>query len=180
MDNLLFPMFITWSITSTCNLRCKHCFRSEYDIEYLNEKKIQEIITLFKNEGVQGIILTGGEPLTSKYLFNILKEIDGKIKVGIATNGTLFTEDLLKKILSFNVKSFQISLDGTSSEINDYIRGKGTFEKIIKNIELLQKYNCDITIAMTVNSYNYVDIKENALTFAAHYGNYNVIVMEIK
>ena len=65
MKNLNFPLFITWNITSNCNLRCKHCFRSEYYCDELNKDKIDKLIDLFINKNVNRIILTGGEPLKS-------------------------------------------------------------------------------------------------------------------
>lgn len=163
MKCLNFPMFITWNITSSCNLRCKHCFREEYDCEMLTKKQIDEFINLFAEKEVTGIILTGGEPLKSKHFFYILKKLNNRIKVGIATNGLLLTKKTIEKIISYNVKDFQISLDGATAKINDYIRGEGVFEKVIKNIKLLKTYNCNITIAMTVNSYNYNDILNNSL-----------------
>ena len=170
MENLSFPLFITWSITSKCNLRCKHCFRAEYDKEHVDRDKIKKLIELFKKNNVQGIVLTGGEPLYSQHIFEILKEINGDIKVGIATNGILLDEAMINKLLKYNVKTFQISLEGTTKEINDYIRGKGTYETVLKNIKLLKQKKCDITIAMTVNSYNYEDIKNNSLAFVEGLG----------
>jgi len=163
MECLSFPLFITWNITSNCNLRCKHCFRTEYEHNLLTNKKIDEFINLFIKHNVEAVILTGGEPLTSKKIFYILKKLQGKIKVGIATNGILLTEEMIKKLLYYNVKSFQISLDGASASINDYIRGNGVFNNVIRNIKKLQEYHCDITLAMTVNSFNYEDILNNSL-----------------
>lgn len=170
MENLSFPLFITWSITSKCNLRCKHCFRTEYDTEYINYHRIKDMVKLFKDNHVQGIILTGGEPLCSQYIFDILREINGEIKVGIATNGILLSEEMINKLLQYDVKTFQISLEGTNEIINDYIRGKGTFKKVLKSINLLKQKNCNITIAMTVNSHNYEDIKNNSLDFVKKLG----------
>ena len=135
MECLSFPLFITWNITSNCNLRCKHCFRTEYEHNLLTNKKIDEFINLFIKHNVEAVILTGGEPLTSKKIFYILKKLQGKIKVGIATNGILLTEEMIKKLLYYNVKSFQISLDGASASINDYIRGNGVFNNVIRNIK---------------------------------------------
>lgn len=163
MDNLSFPLFITWSITSNCNLRCKHCFRNEYECNELNQEIIDKYTDLFIKKKVNRIILTGGEPLTSKNLFYITNKLRGKIKLGIATNGTLLNEEIIIKLKEDNVKDFQISLDGASEYYNDFIRGKGIYKKIIESIKLLQKYHCHITIAMTVNSFNYDDILHNSL-----------------
>lgn len=170
MEQLRFPLMITWTITDNCNLRCKHCFKKEYKNEYLDLKIINQLINLFKKHNVYGIILTGGEPLTSKYLFDILKEINHQIKVGIATNGVLLDKELITRLKNYGVKSFQVSLEGTTKEINDYIRGEGVYEKVLKNINLLLKENFDVTVAMTVNEYNYEDIKSNSLDFVKAIG----------
>ena len=58
MNNLNFPLFITWSITSYCNLRCKHCFRTEYDCSEFDADSIDEFIDLFIDKKVNRIILT--------------------------------------------------------------------------------------------------------------------------
>ena len=163
MDNLKFPLFITWSITSNCNLRCKHCFRNEYECDDLDKETIDKFTNLFINKKVNRIVLTGGEPLKSENLFYIVEKLCGKIKLGIATNATLLNEKIIKRLTKYKVKDFQISLEGATEYYNDFIRGKGTYKKVIENIELLQKYNCNITIAMTVNSFNYDDILNNSL-----------------
>ena len=108
--------------------------------------------------------------MTSKYLFDILKEINHQIKVGIATNGVLLDKELITRLKNYGVKSFQVSLEGTTKEINDYIRGEGVYEKVLKNINLLLKENFDVTVAMTVNEYNYEDIKSNSLDFVKAIG----------
>ena len=104
MNNLKFPLFITWSITSNCNLRCKHCFRSEYECNELEKDTIDKFINLFIEKKVNRIILTGGEPLTSKNLLYIAEKLCGKIKLGIATNGTLLNEEIITKLNEYKVK----------------------------------------------------------------------------
>lgn len=164
MFNLSFPLFITWSITSNCNLRCKHCFREEYDCEQLDKDTIDKFTNFFIDKKVNRIILTGGEPLKSKNLFYIVEKLRGKIKLGIATNGTLLTKDIITRLIDNGVKDYQISLDGATPKYNDYIRGVGVFDKVVENIKLLNEFNCNITIAMTVNSFNYDDIYNNAIS----------------
>lgn len=166
MDNLNFPLFITWSITSNCNLRCKHCFRDEYNCNELTKDKIDELVELLISKKVNRIILTGGEPLTSKNLLYIAEKLAGKIKIGIATNGTLLTESLITKLKKYKIKDYQISLDGATEYFNDSIRGEGIYKKVLKSINLLKKHKCNITLAMTVNSLNYDDIYNHSISLA--------------
>ena len=78
------------------------------------------------------INITGGEPLCNPHLFKILdliKQDDDLISFSILTNGTLITEEIAKKIKSYNPYYVQVSLEG-GKKTNDYIRGKGTSKKI--------------------------------------------------
>ena len=170
MDYLKFPLFITWSITSNCNLRCKHCFRSEYECNELDQNAIDRFTDLFIEKKVNRIILTGGEPLTNKNLFYIVSKLCGKIKIGIATNGVLLNEEIITRLVEYKVKDFQISLDGATEYYNDFIRGKGIYKKVIENIKLLKRHNCKVTIAMTVNSFNYDDILNNSINLINELG----------
>ena len=163
MNNLSFPLFVTWSITSNCNLRCKHCFRTEYECSEFAKDTIDKFIDLFIEKKVNRVILTGGEPLKSKYLFHIVKRLCGKIKIGIATNGTLLNENKITKLFEYKVKDYQVSLDGATEYYNDFIRGKGIYNKVINNIKLLIKHNCNVTVAVTVNSFNYDDVYNNII-----------------
>lgn len=82
----------------------------------------------------------------------------------------MLTEEIIHKLLKHGVKDFQISLDGASAPINDYVRGNGVFDRVVTNIKILKKYNCHITLAMTVNSFNYNDILENSLNLVNKLG----------
>ena len=163
MTNLDFPLFITWNITSNCNLRCKHCFRSEYKCNDLNKAQIDKFVHLFIEKKVYRVFLTGGEPLKSDNLFYIIEKLFGKIKIAIATNGVLLNKENIDRLLEYGVKDYQISMDGATEYYNDFIRGKGVYKKVINNIKELKKHDCNITIAMTVNSFNYDDILNNSL-----------------
>jgi radical SAM protein with 4Fe4S-binding SPASM domain len=109
------------------------------------------------------IHLTGGEPLLKPELFLLLDELNQKPVVeelGIITNGICFDRDMIKKLSSFSkLKKIKISLDGADAEINDAIRQKGAFEKVIKNIPLIKKENSfEIILMFTVMKINYKNI----------------------
>jgi len=64
----------------------------------------------------------------------------------------------------------QVSLDGATPEVNDSIRGKGTYRKIISGIELLSGRNIPLSINTVVTSLNFQQLsrlKELALSYGA-------------
>ncbi len=92
IEFLKFPIFIKWYITELCNLRCKHCYLSEYKA-HSNLKLIFEFLNFFHQKGVIGYSLLGGEPLLRKDLELIVTKIcEYKQSVNISTNGILATK----------------------------------------------------------------------------------------
>ena len=170
--------YFQWHFLNTCNLRCKHCYQENYkftDMDLGNLLKIaNEIITALKKWDMFGrISLTGGEPFTSKHLYDLLDffEINNRIvSIDILTNGTLITDDDIEKLKSYKkLHQIQISLDGGTPEIHDSVRGTGAFEKAISGIRKLKSADMEVALMYTlqklnIDDYNnYIDvaIKEN-------------------
>lgn len=159
-----YPKTISLKVTSGCNLRCKHCFYSGtpeiYNNEYdCNTEELLEIITSFIEDfGILKFVITGGEPFLRNDIINIIKFIKEKyIPLTIQTNATLINEDNvqnLSKIIYPKTDAFQISIDGSNEETNDFIRGIGTFSKIINVIQSLHRYNIPVHINTTLTSVN--------------------------
>ena len=61
-----------FEITNACNLNCIHCYRENRGGKELSLKQIKIIIEKITASGVDSLILTGGEPLLRKDLFEIL------------------------------------------------------------------------------------------------------------
>lgn len=153
-----FPLFIKWNMTSECNLRCKHCFISNYEATPSYDD-IESLINELDGKGVVGISITGGEPLLRDDLIKIVRQITSKeIKLSIATNGVLINESNAKELVENGVGVFQVSLDGATNKVHDYIRGNGTFSKAINGIKLLKDLNANVIIAFTINKFNYKEI----------------------
>lgn len=144
-------VLLTWA----CNLKCVYCFEGEkQNACTMNKEQANQYIcfikNLVRNKKAKNLIINlfGGEPLANieigYYILDSLKAFCQKEKVifssTIITNGTLLTEKILDKLLSFNCKSIQITLDGIKS-IHDSRRmeknGGGTFDKIIGVLQML-------------------------------------------
>lgn len=153
---------LQWHLSEVCNLKCKHCYQENHKPIQLPLKDLKIILNqyreLLKKLKVTGHInLTGGEPLCSPYLFDILEEFKKDKELysfSILTNGTLLTEDLAKKISSYNPEYVQVSLEG-GKKMNDYVRGEGVYKKVAQAIKILKKNSIFVSISFTATKLNY-------------------------
>jgi mycofactocin radical SAM maturase len=160
---LAAPVNLTWEITHQCNLRCVHCLSasseaSEDELAYDECKKIVDELAELK---VFEINFGGGEPLLKDYFLPLLRYIHKKgIVTCISTNGTCLTDAAIDLFDGNPLVNVQVSLDGATAEVNDAIRGKGTFSQIIAGIERLAGKNIPLSINSVVTSRNYFQLKE--------------------
>lgn len=154
-------------ITTDCNLRCKTCYMAA------PEKKLNLTLDQFKlimqsaseftdHMGIDGIWLTmtGGEPLVNDNFIDMVKVAVEDVKgMALVTNGTLITQEMAENLESLNVSEVMISLDGATAETNDLIRGKGTFEKVLKAIRALQQTSIFTGATLTLTKYNIGEIE---------------------
>ncbi len=162
--DLLAPSKISIGITKKCNLRCKHCLSSagEPDNNELNLQEWMRLIDQISIAGTKFITIGGGEPLLRSDLFEIIRYANSKdILTSIVTNGTLLTEEIAKKLNELKLDVIHISLDGLEKN-HDYIRGIGSFTRVIEGIKILRK-NCPTTklaVRFTVNKLNVNECSE--------------------
>lgn len=72
-NNPYTPSLISWNLTKKCNLRCPHCYleagkKAEYE---LSTEECFALVDEMKQLGTEMLILTGGEPLLRKDIFDL-------------------------------------------------------------------------------------------------------------
>ncbi|MCM8782925.1 MAG: radical SAM protein [Candidatus Omnitrophica bacterium] len=174
------PLHICFGITNQCNLNCKHCLasntRSNPD---LTTEELLDIIKQIIELKIFNVSIFGGEPLLRKDFFTIVEALNKPwIRLSLNTNGTLITKDLAGKLASSPIKNYTVSLDGSCSEVQDPIRGKGSFEKNIDGIRNLIELDCNVLISTTVTRYNYKDV-ENIVLLGKNIGTRQVRFNEV-
>ncbi len=143
-------------VTDNCNLNCVHCYykpwlRKRGDIS----KKIALILLAkFQEMGAIKLSLIGGEPTLYGYMNDykpLLSLISGAKKLGyqyirLGTNGQ-FNPRLLEKKNFKMLNELTFSIDGHTAEINDFLRGKDSFNLSLANLVRAKKlgYKIDIT-----------------------------------
>lgn len=160
------PLFLYLEITRKCNLKCEFCniwmvgkknpelFRKE-----MTKEKIFEIVDDAADMGVKIVDIDGGEPLLRKEVYEIIRRIEKNGMTSLmATNGTLLTRNVVKKLIDSNLSTVLVSLDSHIPEIHDEVRGvRETFKKARNGIKFLRelgKNNLKIGISSLVTSKN--------------------------
>ncbi len=176
------PEEVGIQLTNRCNLKCRHCFQWNEDgfFHHFNkEAQCDEIdFGLIEKLFIQtqkvksGMYLWGGEPLCYKWwdeLARILSE-DPRWSV-LCTNGVLIDKKIDSILKASASLAVLVSLDGFEEE-NDSVRGKGTFKKVMENIDLLLSLkkkgifkgeisvNCVISEAMAGRLYEFMEFFE--------------------
>jgi MoaA/NifB/PqqE/SkfB family radical SAM enzyme len=102
------------------------------------------------------LVLSGGEPLYRADIFDLASYATKKgIRVALATNGTLVTRDVAKRIVDAGVKRVSISLDGADSATHDTFRGiPGAFDAAVYGMKNLQALGMSVQINMTIAKHN--------------------------
>lgn len=160
--------YFQWHFIESCNLRCIHCYQNDYKFKDLEKEKIFKIAsildsTLGKWKKNGRISLTGGEPFLRKnLLFDLLDYFEKSNNfhwIGILSNGTLIDNKIIKELKQFKkLKEIQISIDGSSSNLHNKIRGEGSFEKSINAIKKLKENDFYVSMMFTLHSLNKDDV----------------------
>jgi len=153
------PRLIFWELTKRCNLRCVHCRAESYDREYINELSTQQIhyvIDTIASNYRPIIVLTGGEPLYRKDLFDIATYAHEKgLPIALATNGTLIDEQIAQQIKASGFQRVSISIDGPDAHTHDSFRGiPGSFDKALHGALLLYKAGVPFQFNTTITKRN--------------------------
>jgi len=148
------------NITNRCTLKCKHCFvfregnpnNPSKNNEMPTDLMLKEIKKYKRKYGIYSMVWMGGEPLLRK---DVLKSgVKMFPRNVITTNGTLPLINLKPRI------KWVISLDGPE-DINDEIRGKGCFKRVISNLlNLPDNFTGDLQCQCVVTKKNEDSLEE--------------------
>jgi mycofactocin radical SAM maturase len=134
------PVNVTWEITSRCNLRCVHCLSDAGPVseDELTHKECLDLIDQLTALNVFQINIGGGEPFMRKDFLDLLVySHDRGLVTCVSTNGTMVDHDLAGRLSDLDMLYLQVSLDGATADVNDTIRGEGTYKKIVAAMDCL-------------------------------------------
>lgn len=179
----LRPRIIFWETTKRCNLKCGYCRR-------LLDHPGQELTSLEAKKAIDGIrdafgkpilVLSGGEPLLRKDIFEIISYARSRdLPTALATNGVLLNEKHGRQLQEQGIKRVSLSIDSTDKRQHDLSRGSaGAFKKTLDAAAILQKQGVAFQINYTLTKDNYHEVRqvaELALSLGAAAVHYFVLV----
>lgn len=149
-----------WEITNACNLSCIHCIADsgQKRPKELTTDKAKRAVDVLCNLGCKTIKFTGGEPLFRGDFFKIASYCHKKgIVLELLTNATLIDQKKAQGLKSL-ITRVGVSIDGSTANINDQIRGVGSFDSILRGIKNLKKQKIPITLFVTLTKINTRDL----------------------
>lgn len=152
--NCNIPWAILLDPTSACNLHCTGCWAAEYGNRMnLTYEEMDNIVCQGIELGTYVYLFTGGEPLVRKKDIIRLCEAHPDCVFSSFTNGTLIDEAFAEEML--RVRNFMpaISIEGFE-EATDSRRGKGTYQKIIRAMNILKERKLPFGISCCYTSAN--------------------------
>ena len=181
-----------------CNLSCAHCLVSSGPdrTQGLDTDRIKGAIDQAVALGAERLFFTGGEPLARPDILELVEWVvtTHERELVILTNGTLFKGDRLERLAALAAEAnapraggvgrmglsepgrglrLQISLDGPTAEINDPIRGAGTFQRILEGVDTAVAAGLRPTLTTTILRHN-LDSLDGVVRLASDHGVRNV------
>ncbi len=160
------PITIVWNFTNRCNLNCLHCHQDSSPTSSYRELTTQQafkVIDNMNNAGVAILTFSGGEPLLRKDIYAAIeKAANSGMLCTIASNGTLITSEVAKKLAKAGITRVEIGLDGACAETHDFLRNKtGSFKATTRGISNCANVGFDeIATTMTLHSKNINELNE--------------------
>jgi len=168
------PFLVVWNYTDACNLRCKHCYQraGKMSKDELSLDERLSIVDQLAENDVVAIAFSGGEALLRDDFWEVARYASSKgLYLSLATNGTLLTKDVVRRLTDVGVEYFEISLDSVDPAKHDAFRGvTGAWERTVAGIKNVVAqdgaYSC---IANTVTNENYHEL-DDLVTFSRKLG----------
>jgi len=152
------PFLVVWDFTHKCNLSCKHCYSNSGGIreEELTTAQAKEVVDQLGDAGVTALAFSGGEPLTRQDFFEVAAHaVERGLYVSVATNGTLLTREMARKLKQAKIHYVEISIDGATAATHDTFRGvPGAFDKAVTGLKHAVAEDLCACIATTATKNN--------------------------
>jgi radical SAM protein with 4Fe4S-binding SPASM domain len=153
------PRLIFWELTTGCNLHCIHCRASATELsspDDLDTATAKGLIDQFAEYAPLILVLSGGEPLYRRDVLELARYARQKgLKVALATNGTLVTAALARRIVDAGIVRVAMSLDGADAGTHDSFRGMpGSFEAMMTGFRHLKELGMSLQFNTTIARHN--------------------------
>jgi mycofactocin radical SAM maturase len=134
------PICLTWELTYACNLACVHCLSSSgrRDPRELTTAQAEAVIDELQRMQVFYVNIGGGEPTLRPDFWHLLDySVEHQVGVKFSTNGVHLTPNRATQLARTDYVDVQVSLDGATAEVNDRVRGDGSYATALRALDNL-------------------------------------------
>jgi mycofactocin radical SAM maturase len=134
------PICLTWELTYACNLSCVHCLSSSgrRDPRELSTAECKALIDTFERMQIFYVNIGGGEPTVRPDFWELVDyATEHHVGVKFSTNGVKITPEVATRLAGSDYVDVQISLDGATAEVNDVVRGAGSYDTALRAMQNL-------------------------------------------
>ena len=167
---------VSWNITRLCNEQCQHCYIhaspfADRARELSTEECFRVVDQLREVNPGALLILTGGEPLLRKDVFQISRyATDAGFWVVMGTNGTIISPERVELMKANGIRGVAVSIDSVDEARHDSFRGyQGAWANSVRGMQILTEAGLPYIVQMTVTQQNYHEV-EAVADFAAEHG----------
>jgi len=153
---------VIWNLIRRCNLACKHCYSISADVDFPGELSTAEVFRVMddlKTFGVPVLILSGGEPLLRRDIFEISVRAKAmRFYVGLSSNGTLIDAAMADSIRAIGYDYVGVSLDGIGATHDRFRRKAGAYEAALGALRLLRERGVKVGVRFTMTKDNAAEL----------------------
>src|ERR1700750_1605525 len=134
------PICLTWELTYACNLSCVHCLSSSgrRDPRALTTDEGTAGIDTLERMQVFYVNVGGGEPTVRPDFWELVDYATAHhVGVKFSTNGVRLDAAAAARLAASGDVDVQISLGGATREVNDAVRGSGSFDTAMRAMQNL-------------------------------------------
>lgn len=159
--------YLIYEITPRCNSNCLYCYNvwkqdQSYPQEEIPLAKIKELFErILAENSLADVTLAGGEPLLHPDIVEVAAFLKAKkVRVGLATNGSLLDETMTIRLIDAGVDYFEISLPGVEEKTYQALTRTYYFREARQAILKTKKHKAKVTVAAIITKLNLTDLNE--------------------
>ena len=162
--------YLRVSVTDRCDFRCVYCMSENMTFlpkaDVLTLEELDRVCSVFIQNGIKKLRLTGGEPLVRKNIMSLFKSLSRHLINGDLTELTLTTngsqlERYASELVDCGIKRINVSLDSLNADKFKLLTRWGDINKVLTGISAAKKAGLAIKInTVALKNFNEDELKE--------------------
>lgn len=125
------------NLLNKCTSRCSYCRKYEWPDEKLSLEKLKHTLKYLRDEGLQTVVFSGGDPILYEDLEDLLKYCKSiNLKTSAITTLLTHNYDILCTVSKY-LDRLTVSLDATNATDYKKLRGVNGYDLAITNIKMV-------------------------------------------